>query len=83
MNVWNKYRLYRRRHDRISSALFWLALALNEGLRAAIGRRVNRAGLMALLSVSHRPVEVRGEFANHITDPGRHIRPRPSGRPVP
>ena len=77
MNVWNKYRLYRRRHDRISSALFWLALALNEGLRAAIGRRVHRAGLMALLSASHRPVEVRGEFANHIADPGRHIRPQP------
>lgn len=59
MTVWNKYRLYRRRHGRVESAAFWAALFLNELLRAAAGRRVHRAGLLALVFESRRPVEVR------------------------
>lgn len=59
MTVWNKYRLFRRRHGRLESGAFWLALFLNEALRAAAGRRVHRAGLAALVSKAARPVEVQ------------------------
>jgi GT2 family glycosyltransferase len=59
MLVINRLRLFRRRNGRIRSAAFWLALVINEASRAAIGRRVHRAGLMALLFKSRRPPEVR------------------------
>ena len=49
--VVNKIRLYRARHRLIRSVAFQAAVVLNEGLRAARGRRVNRAGLRAALLV--------------------------------
>jgi GT2 family glycosyltransferase/glycosyltransferase involved in cell wall biosynthesis len=45
----NRVKLYRRRHGRVASALFWLAVTLNEAVRAAAGSRTHRAGLRALL----------------------------------
>ncbi len=59
MSVWNRYRLVRRRHGRLRAGLFWLALVVNESIRALMGRRIHRAGLAALLFRSKRPIEVR------------------------
>ncbi|MDJ0791798.1 MAG: glycosyltransferase family 2 protein [Acidimicrobiia bacterium] len=59
MTVWNRYRLYRRRHGPVRSTLFRLALLTNETLRAAAGRDVHKAGAKALVSEKHRPEEVR------------------------
>ncbi len=58
MQVCNRVRLYRHGHGRAATALFRMAVALNEATRAIRGSRVHRAGLVALLSPSHRPVEV-------------------------
>lgn len=59
MSVWNRYRLFRRRHGWLESQLFRLGLLTNEVLRAATGRDVHKAGAMALVSERHRPEEVR------------------------
>lgn len=59
MSVWNRYRLYRRRHGWLSSQMFRLGLLTNEALRAARGREVHKAGALALVSEQHRPEEVR------------------------
>jgi N-acetylglucosaminyl-diphospho-decaprenol L-rhamnosyltransferase len=59
MSVWNRYRLYRRRHGAVPSFFFRTSLALGEALRALAGRKVHRAGLAALLFASARPEEVR------------------------
>ena len=59
MSVWNRYRLYRRRHGRVSSALFRLGLTMNEGLRAAAGRSVHREAFLALIDTRRLPEEVR------------------------
>ena len=60
MLVWNRYRVYRRRHGAARGMAFRFALILNEALRALTGNAVHRAGLMALVSPSHRPLEVMG-----------------------
>lgn len=60
MLVWNRYRLYRRRHGAVRSGLFRLGLLLNEVLRAVVGSEVHRAGAWALVSKSRRPPEVGG-----------------------
>ena len=44
----NRVRLYRRRHGRLSSAAYWLVVVINEATRAALGRPVHRAALVAL-----------------------------------
>ena len=59
MSVWNRYRVFRRRHGPIRSAAFRLGLILNELIRALMGRSIHRAGLAALLMESRRPPEVR------------------------
>jgi GT2 family glycosyltransferase len=59
MSVWNRYRLFRRRHGPLRSAGYWLALFLNESTRAVAGRRIHRSGVAALISRSGRPVQVR------------------------
>ncbi len=59
MSVWNRYRLYARRHGRVASAAFRGALLVNETLRALAGREVHKAGALALISESRRPEEVR------------------------
>jgi N-acetylglucosaminyl-diphospho-decaprenol L-rhamnosyltransferase len=50
----NRVRLYRRRHTRAATALFWTAVLLRELPRAALGRAPNRTALAALLGL--RPV---------------------------
>jgi N-acetylglucosaminyl-diphospho-decaprenol L-rhamnosyltransferase len=59
MSVWNRYRVFRRRHGPIHSAAFRLGLILNELIRALMGRTIHRAGLAALVMESRRPPEVR------------------------
>ncbi|MGH8905621.1 MAG: glycosyltransferase [Egibacteraceae bacterium] len=59
MLVWNKVRLHRQRHGAVRASGFRCALILGEALRAAIGRRLHRAGLAALLIPGCRPPEVR------------------------
>ena len=59
MSVWNRYRMFRRRHGAMRSGAFRLGLILNELIRAFMGRRIHRAGLAALLMESRRPLEVR------------------------
>jgi N-acetylglucosaminyl-diphospho-decaprenol L-rhamnosyltransferase len=51
----NRVRLFRRRHGRLHTVAFWLAVALNEALRALPGRPTHRAALRALLSLPSRP----------------------------
>ena len=58
MQVCNRVRLYERGHGRVATALFRVGVGVNEALRAARGSDVHRAGLVALLSPSRRPVEV-------------------------
>lgn len=62
MAVWNRYRLFRRRHGVVRSEFFRLGLLLNEVSRAAAGRKVHRAGALALVSKSGRPTEVRDDL---------------------
>jgi len=59
MSVWNRYRLFRRRHGPLRSAAFRGTLMLNEGIRALPGRTVHRAGFAALVRSKSRPDEVR------------------------
>jgi GT2 family glycosyltransferase/glycosyltransferase involved in cell wall biosynthesis len=58
MQVCNRVRLYRHGHGRAATAFFRMGVALNEVTRAVRGSDVHRAGLVALISASHRPVEV-------------------------
>ena len=46
----NRTRLFRKRHGRVSSTLFWGAVLLNEGLRALVGSATHRAAVRALLA---------------------------------
>jgi GT2 family glycosyltransferase len=50
----NRVRLYARRHGRVAAALFWAAVVVGEGVRAAAGRRASRAALAALLLPARR-----------------------------
>lgn len=59
MSVWNRYRLFRRRHGRLASALFRLGLIVNEGSRALLGRQVHRAAFFALVNPRRLPEQVR------------------------
>lgn len=52
--VVNKVRLFRRRHGRVASAGYFLAVALGEALRALAGRRTSRAAVTALFRPSRR-----------------------------
>jgi GT2 family glycosyltransferase/glycosyltransferase involved in cell wall biosynthesis len=45
----NRVQLYRQRHGPLRALLFWLAVLLNEAIRAARGSATHRAGLRALL----------------------------------
>ncbi|HEX6872230.1 MAG TPA: glycosyltransferase family 2 protein, partial [Micromonosporaceae bacterium] len=48
----NRVRLYRRRHGRAATALYWAAVLLREVSRALLGSRPSRAAAGALLSPS-------------------------------
>jgi len=52
--VVNKVRLFRRRHGPLSSAAYFLAVALGEALRALAGRRTSQAAVAALVRPSRR-----------------------------
>lgn len=51
----NRVRLHRERHGRVAALFMWLAVVLNEGLRASSGR--HRAALRALLTMKTWPEE--------------------------
>lgn len=59
MVVFNKWRVFRRRHGPVAGAAFRAALALNEVLRLPTGRPTHRAALGALVFRHLRPPEVR------------------------
>lgn len=48
--VVNRVRLFRMRHGRIPTALFWMATVMREASRGALGRRTSRAALQDLIS---------------------------------
>jgi N-acetylglucosaminyl-diphospho-decaprenol L-rhamnosyltransferase len=56
----NRVRLFTRRHGRLRGAAFRLAVILNEGLRALLGRAKHRSALRALLVPSLRPPHAAG-----------------------
>lgn len=47
--VANRLQLFRRRHGRVHTVLFWLVLVLREGSRSLVGRATSRAALAVLL----------------------------------
>lgn len=51
----SRMRLYRKRHGPVSTAAYWVVLVVNEGVRAAMGRRTNRAAFRALLGIGGDP----------------------------
>jgi GT2 family glycosyltransferase len=59
MSVWNRYRLFRRRHGRLASGLFRLGLIVNEGTRALLGRKVHRTSFVALVNPKRLPDQMR------------------------
>jgi GT2 family glycosyltransferase len=48
--VTNRVRLYRRRHGRTATAVFWGVVTVREGSRAAMGRATSRAAFASLVS---------------------------------
>ncbi|GFG54425.1 glycosyl transferase family 2 [Mycolicibacterium agri] len=54
----NKVALFRRRHNRLHSAAFFIAVAVGESIRMATGRRTSRASVAALLQPSRRVREL-------------------------
>jgi N-acetylglucosaminyl-diphospho-decaprenol L-rhamnosyltransferase len=50
--VLNRIKLFRRRHGRLATALYWLATLIREATRASLGRGNSRAAAWALLSPS-------------------------------
>lgn len=59
MSVWNRYRLYQRRHGPIQSGLFRFGLLLNESIRAAAGSTVHRTAAQAIVNPKKLPEEVQ------------------------
>ena len=51
----NRTRLYRKRHGRVASYLFWSIVLINEGLRGMLGRETHRAAVRALLRMGPNP----------------------------
>ncbi|MEU3454313.1 glycosyltransferase family 2 protein [Micromonospora sp. NPDC006766] len=51
----NRVRLYRMRHSRVATALFWCAVFLREAVRAALGQSRSRRAVAALLRPSRLP----------------------------
>ena len=49
LQVTNRIRLFRRRHGRLATGLYWLATLLREGTRSLLGRSNSRAATLALL----------------------------------
>ena len=56
LQVLNRIKLFRRRHGRPATALFWLATLIREASRAALGRGNSRAAAHALLIPGHARV---------------------------
>ncbi len=80
----NRVRLYRRRHGRLASAGFFVAVLLREGSRAAMGRRPSRAAVRALLRPRAPGVPAPAAAPNrsaqaldHAGDAGAHPPHRP------
>lgn len=51
----SRLRLYRKRHGAVPTAMYWVVLVTNEGVRAAMGRRTSKAALRALLGIGDDP----------------------------
>ncbi len=54
----NKVELFRRRHNRLHGAAYLAAVAVGQGIRAAVGRPTSRASIAALLQPSRRMREL-------------------------
>lgn len=52
----NRVRLYRKRHGRLATGLYWLVLTSGEAIRAAAGRQRSRAALRALVRLTRGEV---------------------------
>lgn len=50
MQVLNRIKLFRRRHSRLGTALYWLATLMRELTRSALGRGNSRAAARSLIS---------------------------------
>ncbi|WP_165962770.1 glycosyltransferase family 2 protein [Occultella glacieicola] len=55
----SRMRLYRKRHDPLRSASYWLVQVINEGARASLGRPTHRAAFRALMGIGGDPREDR------------------------
>ena len=62
--VRSRIRLYRKRHGPVSAAAYWLAVAVNEGVRGAVGRPTHRAAFRSLVTGR---VELPTDRASRIT----------------
>lgn len=51
----NRIVLYRKRHGRLTGAMYWAIVVANEGIRAGMGSEIHRAALHALLRVGAHP----------------------------
>ena len=71
LQVLNRIKLFRRRHGRPATALFWLATLIREASRAALGRGNSRAAAHALLIPGHARV-VPGPHAACSWDPDQN-----------
>lgn len=54
----NKVELFRRRHNRLHGAAYLAAVAVGQGIRAAVGRPTSRASVVALFRPSRRLQEL-------------------------
>lgn len=63
----NRVRLYRLRHSRAATALFWSAVFLRESLRATLGQPRSRRAAAALLRPSRLPFPLRPAAARRVT----------------
>lgn len=50
LSVVNRTRLYRKRHARLPSTVYWASVVLGQATRAMLGRRPHRAAVQALLA---------------------------------
>jgi GT2 family glycosyltransferase len=56
LSVVNKVRLFRRRHNAVTSSAYYVAVVLGQAVRALAGRSTARASVVALLRPSHAPI---------------------------
>jgi GT2 family glycosyltransferase len=70
MQVLNRIKLFRRRHGRLATALFWLATLIRESTRSALGRGNSREAARALLSPTQLRAVPGPQYLNSRDSPG-------------